>query len=80
MTDDRHVRLYADGLSENLPAIRGGRRGSNDPAEDTRLEAEYFAENQRVAKILEDKGFGLAGDEPGGVQINRYLHLYKVDK
>jgi hypothetical protein len=29
--------------------------------------------------MLEAKGFGLEGDEPGGVQVNRYLHVNKWD-
>lgn len=80
MTDDRHVRLYADGRCEDLPAIAGLRPCSGDPEEDARLEAEYCAENQRVARLLEEKGFDLRGDEPGGVQINRFLHLGKLDE
>jgi len=80
MTNDRHVRVYVNGKSEGLPAIQEFRMASKDPVEDARLEAEFFVENQRVAEILEDKGFGLQGDEPGGVQINRLLHLRKVDE
>ena len=34
-----------------------------DVAEAARLEAEYLAENQRVAALLAEKGFGMAGDE-----------------
>ncbi len=75
ITGDSHVRIYADGHSESLPTIRECRLCSDDPEEDARLDAEYYAENQRVAKILNDKGFGIDGDEPGGVQINRFLHL-----
>ncbi len=41
------------------------RLASEDPEEDARLEAEYYAENQRVARMLEAKGFGTEGDEPG---------------
>jgi hypothetical protein len=44
------------------------------------MEAEYQAENQRVAEILEAKGFGVQGDEPGGVQINQFLRLQKSDE
>jgi hypothetical protein len=79
MTNDRHVRLYADGQEEGLPTIRDFRLSSQDPDEDRRLEAEYYAENQRVAKLLGDKGFGVAGDEPGGVLVNRALHTKKLD-
>lgn len=80
MTNDSHVRIYADGHSEALPTIQELRLCSQDPEEDARLDAEYYAENQRVAKMLEEKGFGVAGDEPGGVQINRLLHLEKLDE
>ena len=79
MTDDRHVRIYSNGKTENLPVIESMRLASMDPEEDARLEAEFFTENQRIAEMLEAKGFGLAGDEPGGVQINRVLHLEKFD-
>lgn len=77
MTNDRHVRIYADGVREGLPTIQEFRLCSRDPEEDASLEREYFAKNQEVAKMLEEKGFGLTGNEPGGVQINRHLHLEK---
>jgi len=51
---------------------------SKDAVEAARLEAEFYAENQRVARLLEAKGFGIAGDEPGGVQMNRLLHLSRL--
>ncbi|MGH3088829.1 MAG: hypothetical protein ACRDSJ_16100 [Rubrobacteraceae bacterium] len=75
MTEDRHVRIHANGHMEDLPAIAGMRMASQDPEEDARLEAEHLAENQRIAKMLEAKGFGIEGDEPGGVQINRFLRI-----
>lgn len=77
ITNDRHIRIYSDGLCEGLRAIREFRLCSIDPQEDSRLEDEYFAENQAVSRMLEEKGLGLEGDEPGGVQINRFLHLKK---
>jgi hypothetical protein len=79
MTNDRHVRIYADGSTEALPAVSGLRLCSEDPEEDARLEAEFYADNKRIAEMLEEKGFGIDGDEPGGVQINRALHLEKVE-
>jgi hypothetical protein len=79
MTSDEHVRLYAGGQREELPAILEFRLSSQDEEEDKRLEAEYEAENQRIARLLEEKGFGIAGDEPGGVLINRALHLNKFE-
>jgi hypothetical protein len=75
MTSDDHVRVYADGREESLPAIQDLRFCSDDPAEDARLEAEYFARNQAVARMLEEKGFQFDGDEPGLIQINRLLHV-----
>ena len=79
-TNDRHLRIYADGICENLPTISSFRRASEDPKEEARLDAEYFAENQKISQMLDEKGFGLQGDEPGGVQINRTLHLKKLDE
>lgn len=79
MCSDDHTRLYADGGSEDPDVIMQFRRSSFDPVEDARLAAAFFAENQRIAAMLEAKGSGLAGDEPGGVQMNRYLHLNPRD-
>jgi len=73
MTDDVHVRVYSDGSTESLPAIQGMRIASDDPEEDARLEAEYRAKNKRIVAMLEAKGFGVTGDEPMGVQVNRFL-------
>ncbi len=80
MTEDSHVRIYVDGHEEYLPEIVGMRLASEDPEEDARLEAEYYAENQRVARMLEAKGFGAEGDEPGGVQMNRFLQVNKREE
>ena len=80
MTNDRHVRIYESGQVESLPTISTMRLISRDPEEDARLEAEYREEQRRVARILDEKGFGLEGDEPGGVQINRYLTLGGEDE
>lgn len=59
MTNDRHVRIYADGRSETLRAISEYHLVSQDPKENDRLKAEYYAENRRVAEMLQAKGFGL---------------------
>jgi len=80
MTDDSHVRIYSDGRCEYLPTIGSFRIVSQDPEEDARLEAEYYRKNQEVARMLESKGFGIEGDEPGGVQINRLLHTEEFDQ
>ncbi|MDP9474165.1 MAG: hypothetical protein M3R38_00415 [Actinomycetota bacterium] len=64
-----------DGSREGLPTIFSMRLASADPKEDARLEAEYREEMQKVKSMLEEKGFGMTGDEPGGVRINRFLVL-----
>ncbi len=79
MTSDEHVRIYADGQTEVLEAMRGMRLSSPDPEEDKRLEDQYFAENRRISKVLEEKGFGLSGDEPVSIQLGRVLREEKID-
>ena len=44
----------------------GWRLASEDPAEDARLEAEHGQETQRMARMLEEKGFGMEGDSLAG--------------
>lgn len=80
MTTDRHARIYTTGEIESLPSIQTMRLVSQDPEEDARLEAEYFARNQRVSRMLDEKGFGMAGDEPTLTQVNRYLHTEKMEE
>ena len=65
MTNDRHVRIYESGQVESLPTISTMRLISRDPEEDARLEAEHREVQRRVARMLEEKGFGMEGDEPG---------------
>ncbi len=80
MGGDEHTRVREDGSVEGLDAISSVRRVSNDPEEDARLEAEHRQKSRRVAEVLEGKGFGMEGDEPGGVQINRFLALGGTDE
>jgi hypothetical protein len=75
MTDDRHVRIREDGKTESLPTISTFRLVSPDPEEDARLETEYLEHNRRVERMLKEKSFGIVGDEPGSVRMNRYLRL-----
>lgn len=56
MTNDRHVRIYADGQREDLPSLIDFRRSSQDPQEDERLQEEFYAENRRVLAMLKEKG------------------------
>jgi hypothetical protein len=55
MTNDRHVRIYADGRREDLAALQDFRRASQDPEEDERLQEEFYAENRRVLDMLKEK-------------------------
>ena len=73
MTNDRHVRLYADGSSKGLDSYRSMRVVSDDPEEDRRLENEFWEHNERVSRELESKDFGLEGDEHPSTVINRVL-------
>lgn len=75
MTDDRHVRLREGSPAEQLPTIETFLIRSRDPEEDARLKAKYLERNRRSGRILREKGFGIAGGEPGSVQINRRLRL-----
>ena len=75
MTDDRHVRIYASGEREELPTIQSFRPCSDDPVDDQRLADELFVKNQRVAALLESKGFGLDGSEPASVALNRIVRV-----
>ncbi len=79
MTNDRHLRIYADGSCEGLETISEFCFGSKDPEEDARLKAEYFAENQRVLKVLEEKGFGCQGDEHFSAQVQRHFACNPMD-
>ncbi len=71
MTNDSHVRLYDDGRVVGLESLYEMRPTSDDPAEEARLKAEFRDHNERVARLLEEKGFGLQGDEHGSVIVRR---------
>ena len=47
------------------------RQSSDDPNEEARLKAEFWEHNERVARLLEAKGFGLQGDEHGSAIVRR---------
>jgi hypothetical protein len=57
MTDDRHVRLYANGRRQHLAALASMFFTSPDPKEAARREAAYFRRNRRLARALVAKGF-----------------------
>jgi hypothetical protein len=79
MTNDRHVRLYADGRTENLPVLTTIRQASDDPLEDKRFAEEYAARNSEVAILLDQKGFAMEGNEPGLMQVNRWLSFNSIE-
>ena len=78
MTNDRHVRLYADGEPEYLPAIAEGYSYSEDAteAEKEAARARYIAKNQAVEKLLEEKGFVMIDQAHTSAQVNRYLQTH----
>ncbi len=71
MTNDSHVRVYEDGRVELLESLWELRPTSDDPEENARLEDEFWGHNERVAQLLEAKGFGLQGDEHGSAMVRR---------
>ncbi|MCY3896470.1 MAG: hypothetical protein OXG17_08375 [Chloroflexi bacterium] len=71
MTNDSHVRIYEDGRVVGLESLWEMRKSSDDPEENARLEDEFWAHNERVAQLLEAKGFGLQGDEHGSAIVRR---------
>lgn len=61
------------------PAREDLRGGVGDLVENERLHREHREENRRIGRMLEEKGFGIGGDEPGAVQINRWLRMGGAD-
>lgn len=57
MTDDSHLRIYADGREKALPTLNGRVLYSEDPVEAKRLEEEHDARNREVVEMLVEKGF-----------------------
>ena len=78
MTDDTHVRLYADGREEHLPAIGGSHaipQGAT-AAEKKEVRDRYFARNIEVERMLEEKGFVMTKQALGSAILNRYLQTH----
>ena len=75
MTDDFHVRLYADGKVEHLPAMGGSYaipQGAT-AAEEKEVRDRYLARNKEVERMLEEKGFVMTDQAHGSAILNRYL-------
>ena len=73
MTNDRHVRLYADGRVEGLEAIAEMYVTPADPAEAAQAKADFHARNRDVRRMLDEKGFTLDGVVHPSVSLNHYL-------
>lgn len=74
MTSDSHVRLYADGEEEYLPAIAWAHCIPQDAteAEKEASRTKFFADNQAIEKILEEKGFVMTDQAHCSARIIRY--------
>ena len=73
MTNDRHVRLHADGRVEGLEAIAEMYATSADPEEAAQAKADFHARNRDVRRMLDEKGFTLEGVVHPSVAVNHYL-------
>jgi hypothetical protein len=57
MTSDSHERIYADGRNKHLPALSSIVQISKDPVENKRFQDEHDKHNQKVVKMMAEKGF-----------------------
>lgn len=69
-----HYRLYESGERKNLPTPWDVYPVTGDPVADAKEKEAFLAHNQEVGKLLANKGFGMEGDEPLGIQVNALLH------
>ena len=71
----RHIRWYADGEAEHLPAVveSGGYREDATEAEKEAARARFLADNQAVEKLLEEKGFVMTDQAHPSAQVSRYF-------
>ncbi len=72
MTNDGHVRLYADGTSRGLPSYREGWILGETERDSELLEKEFYAYNQAVAELLAEKGF-TSSDAHASHNVNSWL-------
>lgn len=68
-----HYRLYANGERQNLPTPWDVYQITGDPIADAKAKEAFLAHNQEVASLLAEKGFGIEGNEPLGIQLNSLL-------
>ncbi len=75
MTNDTHVRIHADGSTENLEALNEFYvvpKGAS-PEEAAKGKENFYTRNRAVTKMLDEKGFSIRGDEHGSASLRRYL-------
>lgn len=73
MTNDRHVRLYADGRVQGLEAVIDMHVVPEDPDEAEQAQDDFYARNREVRRAIDEKGFTLDGVVHPSVAINHYL-------
>ena len=76
MTNDRHVRLYADREEEYLPAMEGLYIQGGTAEEEKAARHKFFAYNQGVDKLLKEKGFVMTDEAHTSARISRYLLIH----
>lgn len=83
MTNDRHVRLHADGRATWLEALPEGLSFAFDPKEgpeaEERARQKYWSESERISRLLDEKGFTVTGDEDPINLVNRTLSRSRED-
>ena len=81
MTNDSHVRWYADGETETLPAIGWSYGIPPDATEEEKeaLRDNFFAQNLAVEKLLEEKGFVMTDKAHPSAQVDRYFRTRPDD-
>jgi hypothetical protein len=80
MSNDHHFRICESGRIVSLPAISTLRFAGRDPEVDATLEAEYREEQRRVARIPDEKDFGMESDEPGKIPNQQVSYFRQVGK
>jgi len=80
MSNDRHVRLYADGRVEGLEAVIDMHVVPEDPEEAAQAQADFYARNRAVRRMLDAKGFTLDGVVHPSVAINHYFLTGGIDE
>lgn len=81
MTNDRHARVYVDGTHQGLPTFLDFRIFTGDSQEDERREQEYQSHNRKVMELLDEKGFGISGQEHPSFLVQKYqLGVFPKDE